>query len=44
MKSLLEKMDRLAGDWLHALESQLRQPLLRAATGAVFRKNTRQCV
>jgi hypothetical protein len=36
MKTLLEKLDRRAGRWLSAMDSELQQPLVRVITGEVF--------
>jgi hypothetical protein len=40
METLLEKLDRIAGQWLEAVDNQLQEPIVRTITGEVFTHGT----
>jgi hypothetical protein len=40
MKNFLDKLDRLAGNWIETMDNQLQQPIVESMTGAVFTHGT----
>jgi hypothetical protein len=36
MKNFLDKLERLAGNWIETMDNQLQQPIADTMTGAVF--------